>query len=46
MTQEEKEQMNVWAEKEKKRYEISKKIGGIDGAGNYTALHYRWDSYK
>ncbi len=26
---------------EKERYEESKKIGGIDELGNYTALHHR-----
>ncbi|MGN0484317.1 MAG: hypothetical protein ACI4HI_12275 [Lachnospiraceae bacterium] len=44
MTEEEKEKVKMWADKEKKRYEINLKIGGIDERGNYTALHHRWEN--
>lgn len=43
MSQEEKTKLEAIFAKEKMRYEISKKIGGIDECGNYTALHHRWE---
>ena len=42
MTDDEKVAVDEIAEKEKLRYEASRKIGGIDETGNYTALHHRW----
>ena len=42
MTEEEKAWLDVVLAKEKERYETSLKIGGIDSAGNYTALSDRW----
>lgn len=42
MTEEEKKNLDLVLAKEKERYEISLKIGGIDERGNYTALHNRW----
>ena len=44
MTVEEKERCIAWHEKERERYEINLKIGGIDGRGNYTALSHRWEN--
>ena len=41
MTEEEKEYIAEVMEKERKRYEMNLKIGGIDERGNYTALHHR-----
>lgn len=41
MTADEKEKVADMLSKEKARYEESKKIGGIDELGNYTALHHR-----
>ncbi len=41
MTEEERNRLDIILEKEKKRYEISLKNGGIDDRGNYTALHHR-----
>ena len=41
MTEEERERLEAVLAKEKERYETSMKIGGIDGRGNYTALHHR-----
>ena len=43
MTAAEKKQTEKILEQERKRYEISLKIGGIDERGNYTALHHRWE---
>ena len=42
MTEEEKAYTKRILEKERERYEISLKIGGIDERGNYTALHHRY----
>lgn len=42
MIEEEKKQLEIVLEKERIRYEISLKIGGIDERGNYTALSHRW----
>lgn len=41
MTEEEIKYATKILEYEKKRYETSLKIGGIDERGNYTALHHR-----
>ena len=41
MTEEERERLEAVLAKEKERYETSMKSGGIDGRGNYTALHHR-----
>lgn len=43
MTEEEIKYATEILEHEKKRYEASLKIGGIDERGNYTALHHRWE---
>lgn len=43
MTPEEMKETERQVQAEKKRYEISKMIGGIDSRGNYTALHHRWE---
>lgn len=42
MTAEENRKATELYEQERKRYETSLKIGGIDSTGNYTALHHRW----
>jgi hypothetical protein len=42
MTEEELRELEIRLEKEKARYELNLKIGGIDERGNYTALHHRW----
>lgn len=41
MTQKELIELTKVLDREKKRYETSLKIGGIDELGNYTALHHR-----
>ena len=41
MTEEEKAYVNECAIKERKRYEMNLKIGGIDERGNYTRLSDR-----
>lgn len=41
MTEEEKAYATELAVKERKRYEMNLKIGGIDGRGNYTRLSDR-----
>ena len=43
MTEAELKELNEMLDREKKRYETSLKIGGIDERGNYTALHHRWE---
>ena len=43
MTEEESKWADEVGEKERKRYLISSKIGGLDELGNYTALHHRWE---
>lgn len=43
MTDEEKAELEHTINKEKERHETSKKIGGIDERGNYTALHHRYE---
>lgn len=43
MTSEEIRKTEIVLAKEKERYEINLKIGGIDERGNYTALHHRWE---
>ena len=42
-TEEEKKYFAECFEKERRRYERSLEIGGIDERGNYTALHHRWE---
>lgn len=42
MTEEERQWADEVGEQGRKRYLINSKIGGLDGRGNYTALHYRW----
>ena len=44
MTEEEKAWLEVVLAKEKKRYETSLKIGGIDERGIYTALSHWWEN--
>ena len=44
MTPEESEYAEHIRQREKKRYETSLKIGGIDELGNYTALSHRWEN--
>ncbi|MDO4179404.1 MAG: hypothetical protein Q4D21_09525 [Phascolarctobacterium sp.] len=46
MTDEEYQAFLIRGEKERKRYEDSRRIGGIDERGNYTALHHRWDEHR
>ena len=43
MTEEEMAELEKRLDAEHTRYEKSLKIGGVDGRGNYTALHHRWD---
>lgn len=44
MNDEERAYLEEVLAKEKERYEKSLVAGGIDERGNYTALHYRWDT--
>ena len=41
MTPEDSTHYAEFAERERKRYAVNLKIGGIDSCGNYTALHHR-----
>lgn len=43
ITPEEMKETEQQVQTEKKRFEISKMIGGIDSRENYTALHHRWE---
>ncbi len=43
MTPEEMVETEQQTRKEQERYRVNKMIGGIDGRGNYTALHHRWE---